>query len=111
MTDGLTHEAFANCLNTTFRIRVDDSATVDALLIEVSEHLLSPKQERFAIVFRAPNEMVLGQGTRRCHHDQMGEFDLFLVPISRDEQGTRYEAVFNRLRQNPGIVAAQSPAQ
>ena len=98
MTDGLTHEAFANCLNTNFRIRVDDSATIEGLLTEVSEHIVSPKQERFAVVFRAPNEMFLGQGMRRFEHDQMGEFDLFLVPISRDEEGTCYEAVFNRLR-------------
>ena len=97
MTVALTHEAFANCLNTTFLIRLDDSTTIEALLIDVSEHLLSPKQERFAIVFRGPNEVPLGQGTRRFEHEQMGEFDLFLVPISRDEQGIRYEACFNRL--------------
>jgi hypothetical protein len=102
MTALLTHEAFANCLNTTFRIRIDDSTTIEALLIDISEHLLSPQQERFAIVFRAPNEMSLGQGLRRFEHDQMGGFDLFLVPISRDEQGTCYEAVFNRLRKNTG---------
>jgi hypothetical protein len=30
-------------------------------------------------------------------HDSIGDFDLFLVPIGRDESGTFYEAVFNRL--------------
>jgi hypothetical protein len=28
-------------------------------------------------------------------HEIIGEFDIFLVPISGDEKGFRYEAVFN----------------
>lgn len=98
MTDRLTHEALTKNLNTTFRIRVDDSATVETQLIEVSENKLLPRQERFEVVFRAPNEVPLGQGVRWFEHDEMGEFELFLVPISQDEKSTYYEAVFNRLR-------------
>ncbi|MGA6982749.1 MAG: hypothetical protein WBZ11_14440 [Candidatus Sulfotelmatobacter sp.] len=30
-------------------------------------------------------------------HDSIGDFELFLVPIARDDSGTHYEAVFNRL--------------
>jgi hypothetical protein len=30
-------------------------------------------------------------------HDSIGDFELFLVPIARDDSGTYYEAVFNRL--------------
>jgi hypothetical protein len=111
MTAGLTHEAFANCLNTTFRICLDDAANIEAQLIEVSEHLVSPKQERFSILFRAPNEVLFGQGTRRFEHDQMGKFDLFLVPISRDEEGTCYEAVFNRLVKKESKPDSQPAAQ
>jgi hypothetical protein len=29
----------------------------------------------------------------------MGTFDLFLVPIARDEKGLRYEAVFNYFKE------------
>jgi uncharacterized protein DUF6916 len=97
MTASLPYEAFANNLNTNFRIYFDDSVTVDAELTEVSERKLSPGQERFAITFRGPNEPFLGQGLRGIEHDQIGRFDLFIVPISRDELGTHYEAVFNRL--------------
>jgi hypothetical protein len=32
-------------------------------------------------------------------HDEMGQFDLFLVPIRQDDQGFYYEAVFNRILQ------------
>jgi hypothetical protein len=93
----LEHEEFLKHLNTTFRIRLGETETVEVELTEVSEYLLSPRQERFAIVFRASNEMFLGQGQRPFEHDRMGEFSLFLVPIGRDEKGTYYEAVFNRL--------------
>jgi len=97
MTVHLEYAAFANNLNTKFRIKIDDSNTIEAELTELTEHLVSPRQERFSIIFRGPNETLLGQGMHYFKHDQMGEFDLFLVPISQDDRGTYYEAVFNRL--------------
>ena len=96
MTD-FQHAEFLKHLKTKFRIRVSDTDTVEAELTDVSEHLLSPRQERFSVVFRTPNEIFLGQGMRPFEHDEMGAFDLFLVPIERDDEGTYYEAVFNRM--------------
>jgi hypothetical protein len=93
----LEHQEFTKHLNTKFRIQLDEAETVEAELTNVSEHLVSPRQERFAIVFRTSNQTLFGQGLRRLDHDQMGSFDLFLVPIDRDDEGTYYEAVFNRL--------------
>ena len=104
MTASLTHEAFAKTLNTIFHILIDDTHGVDLELTQVSEHLLSANQERFSLVFRGPNDQLLGQGMQRVEHDEFETFDLFLVPIGRDEAGPLYEAVFNRLRpakQNP----------
>lgn len=100
MTAVLTHEAFSKNLNSTFRIRIDDSTTIETELTEVSENKLSPRQERFAVVFRGPNDPFLGQGMRQFDHNEMGEFELFIVPISQDDKGYYYEAVFNRLSQN-----------
>jgi hypothetical protein len=100
MADLPQHAAFAQHLNTVFRVYLDDGNTIDTKLIEVSDLLLSPRQERFAIVFRGPNETLLGQGGRRFVHDHLGEFELFLVPISKDDQGTNYEAVFNLIVRN-----------
>jgi hypothetical protein len=40
-------------------------------------------------------------------HESIGDFDLFLVPIGRDESGTFYEAVFNRLIEVPSQVRDQ----
>jgi uncharacterized protein DUF6916 len=97
MAAALTHEEFSKYLNTKFRIRVNDTEAIEAQLSEVSELLTSPRQERFSIVFRTVNETFLGQGMRHFEHAEMEPFDLFIVPIGRDEDGTSYEAVFNRL--------------
>src|SRR5215510_4343472 len=97
MSARLEREEFAKHLHTKFHIRVSETESVEAELSDVSEHLVSPRQERFAVVFRTSNEVFLDQGQRQFAHDKMGEFILFLVPIGRDELGTYYEACFNRL--------------
>ena len=97
MTQRLEHAEFTKHLNSTFRIRIDESHTVESKLTEVTELQLSPRQERFAVIFRTSNDVFLGQGQRPFEHDVMGNFELFLVPVGRDEEGTEYEAVFNRL--------------
>jgi Domain of unknown function (DUF6916) len=97
MTIYLTHAAFADHLNTTFRVLLDTPERVELELTELSELKITPNQERFAVVFRGSKEKFLGQGTRRLEHDKMGEFDIFIVPIKEDEGGVYYEASFNRL--------------
>ena len=93
----LEHSEFAKHLNSNFRVRISDEQTVDAELVEVTELLVSARQERFSIVFRTSNDFFLGQGLRALEHNEMGRFELFLVPIGRNDTGTSYEAVFNRL--------------
>jgi uncharacterized protein DUF6916 len=97
MSTPLTHEEFSKHLNSTFRIRLSPEQTLDARLVEISEHMVSARQDRFAIVFETSNEVLIQQGIAPFEHDQMGDFQLFIVPIGRDEEGTRYEAVFNRV--------------
>ena len=94
----LTHDTFAKLLHAKFSVAVDLSEQLELQLDEVSELRLSDRQEQFSLVFRGPNETFLGQGLRRLNHERMGEFDLFLVPISQDAHGYRYESVFNRIR-------------
>lgn len=67
-------------------------------LAEVSELKEWPGQEQFAVVFRGPNDQFLGQGMRSFEHEQMGRFELLIVPVRQDELGYYYEAVFNRFR-------------
>jgi hypothetical protein len=100
MAAALEHEIFSKYLNTTFRISLGDSNTVEAELSKVSDLLVSSEQQRFAIVFRGPKEPFLPQASYRFEHDGMGEFILFIVPIRQDDRGIFYEAVFNRMRKH-----------
>ena len=99
MEPSLTHEEFTKNANTKFQVQADDNTHVEIELIKISELKLHPQQEEFTIRFRGPLNVFLAQGVRNVTHDQMGQFELFLVPIKQDEQGFYYEAVFNRLRQ------------
>ena len=99
MEASLTHEAFAPNANTKFQVQVDENTPVDLELVEVTELKVYPRQEEFTLTFRGPLELFLGQGMRGFTHDQMGEFELFIVPIKQDAHGFYYEAVFNRIRE------------
>ena len=96
MPEKLTWKAFTESLNTRFRI-ISDAAAVEVELIEVRPGRSTPRQEQFALLFQAPQDVPLQQGMFRLEHDKIGTFDLFLVPVRKDKQAFYYEAVFNRL--------------
>ena len=98
MDDLLTHETFSKNINTKFKVQLDETNYVDLELEQASELKVFPQQEEFSIVFLGPIETFLGQGVRSFKHDEMGQFELFIVPIAQDEKGFHYEAVFNRVR-------------
>lgn len=98
MEASLTHEAFSQQAGTKFQVQFDENNTVEVELIEVSELKVYPQQEEFTLQFRGPSNVFLGQGVHPFTHDQMGQFELFIVPIRQDQQGFYYEAIFNRLR-------------
>jgi hypothetical protein len=110
MSEHLHTATFSAQLNTPFKILQPSMPEVDVELVEVTERgpIAGPqpgaaaRQERFSIVFRGPHERVLPQGTYQMRHERLGAFDLFLVPVSRDQGGVYYEAVFNRLRRQDG---------
>ena len=96
MPEFFTKEGFAEHLNTKFRIPLQPSGAVELELVEVVSTLSTPRQEQFSIFFRGPGDIYLPQMTYRMEHAALGELDLFIVPIGRDPEGFRYEAVFNR---------------
>jgi hypothetical protein len=96
----LTEEEFSKNLNTKFRAGLDDGVEVDLELTEVKGYAskaIEPKgMERFSVFFMGePIAPQLSQKVYSFQHDQMGEFDIFIVPVARDEKGSRYQAVFN----------------
>ena len=94
MLEGLTIDDFAGRVGELFRF-VTDMGTVDCELAEC-ERLGAAEAGRipFSLVFLGPADPGLPQRTYPCSHDELGDFELFVVPIGRDAAGTRYEAVF-----------------
>ena len=96
MLEKMTAATFSEHLNTKFHLHLPSSETLELELIGVDDLGLTDRQERFSLIFRGPIEYPLPQATYEMVHDKLETFDLFIVPISRDEDGLRYEAAFNR---------------
>jgi hypothetical protein len=58
---------------------------------KIAAYTLRPVQEE--------DEELLLELYSSTRADEIGVFELFIVPIRRDDQGFYYEAVFNRMRQ------------
>jgi hypothetical protein len=98
MAADLTEKEFSKHVNTKFRAGIDPNA-VDLELVFVKGYSARPGDqegmERFSIFFAGPAKPLLTQNTYSLSHEAMGTFDIFLVPIKPDGEGSRYEAVFN----------------
>jgi hypothetical protein len=99
MLDDLRREQFIPYLNSQFQVGTG-AEPITLELTEVSELRSSRHNEAFSLVFRGRNDQYLPQAMYRFQHSQLGEFDLFIVPIGQDPQGFYYEALFNRLRRD-----------
>jgi hypothetical protein len=101
MPERLNEENFTKQLGTKFRVRleIEGAPEIELELDEVKPFpVLSHSRsdvERFSIYFYGPGNFLLPQRIYRLEHEQMGELDIFLVPIAQDQRGLRYEAVFS----------------
>lgn len=102
MLETVTVDTFRPLLGSAFGIVVDESRRFEAELEAVEAAgaqaadaaRAAGGREPFSIVFRGPVEPVLPQRIYRLEHSELGELELFLVPIAQAADGTRYEAVF-----------------
>jgi hypothetical protein len=67
-------------------------------LIEVKTIVSNKIQECFSLLFRtAANDAPPLQQLFKLKHNDLGEMELFLVPVRKNEEGLFFEAVFNKL--------------
>jgi hypothetical protein len=91
MLENLTIENFRPLQGERFRVAPDDAEAFEVELVEVTEIPREPGgRTPFSLVFRGGPNPPVEQRIYRVEHDELGELDLFLVPIAVD----RYEAVF-----------------
>jgi hypothetical protein len=91
---------FVAYLNTRFRFQTKALRWVPLWLVEVKNvgpvpDAATPGKECFSLVFRSQTRF--RQNTYTLHHDALGKFNLFLVPVGPYKKGQSYEAVINRL--------------
>lgn len=96
MPEILNYETLAGQLNTKFSL-IDAADPIELELVEVTEPTVTASQTFFSLFFLGSPDYMLPQGTYRINHEQLGEMMVFLVPTARDNNGFRYEAVFNLL--------------
>lgn len=98
MLERFTVETFVDRISEVFVVAGGDG-TEGELQLELieCERLGDGQRQRapFSLIFRGPAEPILPQRTYPLRHDQLGAFELFIVPVGRDDAGTRYQAVFN----------------
>jgi len=98
MPVSLTEAEFSKHVGSKFLLRLEQQS-LELELVEVKGYLPGPGDqtgmERFSVFFEGPGANFLPQALYPLEHEQMGKFKIFLVPISQNEQGFRYEAVFN----------------
>jgi len=97
--DSLHYEDYAAHVNSKFTTQLRDASIIELELTQVEEKPASPRQEQFALTFRAPSGAPVEQQIFTLQHEQLGSGIMFLVPIAKDANGVTYEAVFNRPKQ------------
>ena len=96
MLERMSREDFDPHLNTTFRLLRGEAEPLELELVEITggdgryENSYS-----FSLLFRGGPHFRLQQHTFTLEHPALGTLDLFLVPVAREHDGYRYEAVFN----------------
>ena len=104
----LTENEFSKHLNTTFRVKLEVPALGDRQvtleLVKVAGYAKRAEEhrgmERFSLFFQGPADVHLAQHLYTLNHASMGEFEIFLVPVVRNEEGFQYEAVFNYFKKS-----------
>jgi Domain of unknown function (DUF6916) len=96
----LTRALFERYVHTKFWLVAANGERSALDLIQFRDGHSSPRNEQFALLFRGDENTIHPQQTYKVEHDAIGPFDLFLVPIARDAEGTLYEAVFHRFTED-----------
>ena len=102
MPERLNEEDFRKHTGTKFRVRLDEIEGAPAMELELAEVVPYPTLShtrgdavRFSVYFHGPGDFFLPQRIYKLEHEQLGEQELFLVPVGQNERGFRYEAVFS----------------
>jgi len=87
------HGRFADVIGSSFARRGGPTLQ----LHEVSDLVEGHGTRSFSLIFHGPSDQSLDQGIHSLRHEDLGDLEVFLVPIG-DRDGVRqYEAVFSTI--------------
>ena len=101
MLGSLTVENFAPHVGSTFTAKLEGTDHIELQLVEARP--VGPATQPlpagagrapFSLIFRGPAHPVLPQRIYALEHASLGRLEIFIVPVSADTEGVRYEAVF-----------------
>ena len=94
--ENLTVDVFESRVGERFRIRSQPGRELEAELIEARAlgKAAGGRRVPFTLSFRTPQLAALPQAIYGVTHDEIGSYDIFLVPVGPDGEGMVYEAIF-----------------
>jgi hypothetical protein len=99
VTEGLTHDDFAERVGETFSLTAPDGAALELTLAEANlapeDHSVPGGRPAFELIFHGPDSPYAPQGTWRVEHPELGELALFVVPLGPEGGAMQYQAVFS----------------
>ena len=74
-----------------------DSVSESLVLTQVNRltRQAEHKRQPFSLLFQSEHAEPMAQGIYRLKHAELGDLELFLVPVERNDTGVCYEAVFS----------------
>jgi hypothetical protein len=97
MLESFTLETFEGRLGERFRVSFEPDQATEVELVETISLGEDAEGGRapFSLLFRTELHEPYPQRIYPVEHEELGRFELFLVPIAPDERGSLYEAVFS----------------
>jgi hypothetical protein len=97
MLENLHLETFSEHLNSNFSIGRGEAGATELQLIEAqSVGTAAPGYEQFSLIFRGPLDSFLEQAIYRFTHVALGTFEMFIVPVQKNQDGFIYQSIINR---------------
>jgi hypothetical protein len=80
-------------------LRADEcgDAAVPLTLVSVQSRGQALPGKQYSLLFKGPRSPLLSQCTYRMRHEQLGDFAIFITPLSQSADATDYEACFAHL--------------
>ena len=95
----LKKSTFDPYLNNKFEVHTQSVGVVEVELIEITDDS-DEYMENFSLIFKGPLEKPFEQRIHQLKHPEMGELELFLVPITYGKMDAMYfQAIFSRVRE------------